>query len=51
MSYDITDDVTFVMPTAGGNNFAVMALGGMGAMIFLAGAWIMYRRKKGFIRS
>lgn len=51
MSYDITDDATFVMPTAGGNNFAVMALGGMGALIFLAGAWIMYRRKKGFIRS
>ena len=51
MSYDITDDATFVMPTAGGNNFAVMVLGGMGALIFLAGAWMMYRRKKGFIRS
>ena len=50
MSYDITDDVTFVMPTAGGNNFAVMALGGMGALIVLAGAWMMYRRKKGFVK-
>lgn len=51
MSYDITDDAIFVMPTAGGNNFAVMAFGGMGALIFLADAWMMYRRKKGFIRS
>ena len=44
MGYDITDDTTFVMPTAGVNNFTA------GVLIVLAGVWMMYRRRKGLIK-
>lgn len=46
MSYDITDDATFVLPTTGSNNLAVMTVGGIEIMIALAVAWLIYRRRK-----
>ena len=48
LTYNVTDDVTFVLPTTGSNNLAVMAMGGIGMLIVLAGGWLVYRRKRGY---
>ena len=48
LTYHVTDDATFVLPTTGSNNLAVMAMGGIGMLIVLAGGWLVYRRKKGY---
>ena len=48
LTYNVTDDVTFVLPTTGSNNLAVMAIGGIGMLIVLAGGWLVYRRKRGY---
>ena len=47
LTYNVTDDATFVLPTTGSNNLAAMAMGGIGFMIILAG-WLAYKRKKGY---
>lgn len=47
LTYNVTDDATFVLPTTGSNNLAAMAMGGIGFMIILAG-WLTYKRKKGY---
>ena len=48
LTYNVTDDATFVLPTTGSNNLATMAVGGIGALIILTGVWLSYRRKKGY---
>lgn len=47
LTYSVTDDATFVLPTTGSNNLAVLGLGSMGVLIILADVWFTYRRKKG----
>lgn len=46
MSYNVTDDATFVLPTTGSNNLTAMAVGVTGILIISAGAWMTYRRRK-----
>ena len=48
LTYNVTDNATFVLPTTGSNNLATMAVGGVGALIILTGAYLTYRRKKGY---
>lgn len=48
LTYNVTDDATFVLPTTGSNNLATMAVGGIGALVILTGVYLTYRRKKGY---
>ena len=48
LTYNVTDDATFVLPTTGSNNLATIAVGGIGALIILIGVYLTYRRKKGY---
>lgn len=48
LTYNVTDDATFVLPTTGSKNLAAMAVGGIGALVIFTGAWLTYRRKKGY---
>lgn len=46
LTYHVTDDATFVLPTTGSNNLAVLGLGSIGVLVILADVWFTYRRKK-----
>ncbi len=46
LTYHVTDDATFALPTTGSNNLAVLGLGSIGVLVILADVWFTYRRKK-----
>ena len=46
LTYHVTDDATFVLPTTGSNNLVVLGLGSIGILVILADVLFAYRRKK-----